>query len=460
MFTIHFKEGTPLYEALYDYIKDAVVTGAMKEGEKLPSKRDLANHLGLSVNTVTAAYDQLADEGYLIAKERVGFFVAEIENLHKKIAPRATTPAKEAPAFDYDFDLNKNADYRFPDNHFKKCLQWAAEEEEPLNRRENEGLAELRSAVADYLRASRGVDVQAEDIILSAGMEYLLLILFAILPKDATYRLENPGYIGMRKIFEQHRRPYAFMDVDDAGVDPETLPRDKSIYLVTPSHQFPTGSILRVDRRTKLLNHVKATDSYIIEDDYDSEFKYYGRPIPALKSLDAVDRVIYLSNFSKSLSPTLRVSFMVLPRPLMERYRRLRPVMNCPIPNLVQLALARYMREGHFERRLNRRRKTYDQRRKIAVEAFLGDELFEVDDKRAGMHFLLTCKIPVKERALLDHLRRSRIHIKGLSDYSVKATGDYPRLIVGYGNMSLDTLQEGLEVLKEKVKELAPQTEK
>lgn len=151
---------------------------------------------------------------------------------------------------------------------------------------------------------------------------------------------------------------------------------------------------------------------------------------------------------------------MVLPRPLMERYRRLRPVMNCPIPNLVQLALARYMREGHFERRLNRRRKTYDQRRKIAVEAFLGDELFEVDDKRAGLHFLLTCKIPVEEKELLDHLRHSRIHIKGLSDYSVKASSDYPRLIVGYGNMSLDTLQEGLEVLKEKVKELAPQTEK
>lgn len=453
MFTMHFNGDEPLYEALYEHIKDAVATGRMKEGEKLPSKRDLARHLGLSVNTVTAAYDQLVDEGYLIARERVGYFVAEIENLHKKIAPAPAAPACEAPAYDYDFDLNKNADYRFPDNHFKKCLQWAAEQKEPLNRREKEGLAELRGAVADYLKASRGVDVSAEDILLSAGMEYLLLILFALLPKDAPFRLENPGYIGLKKIFEQNRVPYDFMAVDEAGVDPDALTGERSIYLVTPSHQFPTGSILRVDRRIKLLNHVKATGSYIIEDDYDSEYKYYGRPIPALKSLDGVDRVIYMSNFSKSLSPTLRISFMVLPRPLMARYRHLSPVMNCPIPNLVQLALARYMREGHFERRLNRQRKIYDERRKIAAEAFLGDDLFSVDDKRAGMHFILTCKVNGSETDLLAYLKKHRVHMKGLSDFSQgQGQEGYPRLIVGYGNMSVDQLKEGLAELKSLIK--------
>ena len=456
MFTMHFNGEAPLYEALYDYMKEAVATGAMKEGEKLPSKRNLARHLGLSVNTVTAAYDQLVDEGYLIAKERVGYFVAKIENLHKKIASTSAVPVEEAPAYDYDFDLNKNADYRFPDNHFKKCLQWAAEEEAPLNRREKEGLQELRSAVADYLKASRGVDVAAEDIILSAGMEYLLLILFALLPTDAVFRLENPGYIRLKKIFEQNNIPYDFMAVDASGVDPDALADEKSIYLVTPSHQFPTGSILRVDRRVKLLNHVKATDSYIIEDDYDSEYKYYGRPIPALKSLDGVDRVIYMSNFSKSLSPTLRVSFMVLPRPLMARYRRLSPVMNCPIPNLVQLALAKYMREGHLERRLNRQRKIYDERRKIAAEAFLGDDLFSVDDKRAGMHFILTCKVPGREADLLAYLKDHRIYMKGLSDFSKdQAQEGYPRLIVGYGNMSVEKLKEGLATLKTLIKKFS-----
>ncbi|CAC9932308.1 transcriptional regulator, GntR family [Aedoeadaptatus coxii] len=456
MITVNFEEGKALYLQLYDYIKEDIIHNRMAKDSKLPSKRDLAHHLGISVNTVSSAYDVLLDEGYLYAVERVGYFVSPIECLHKTPRQEKAEAKLSAPRYRYDFDLNKNGIFDFPDVPFQRAMMDSMMEDSEMNAWDKEGIPSLRRAVCHYLRASRGIDASPENVILSAGMEYLFRILFFILPKDYRYFLENPGYIDTKKIFEPTGRSPGFVTIDEGGIDPEKLSGRRGVYLVSPTHQFPTGSILRVDRRVKLLNFAKATDSYIIEDDYDSEYKYYGRLIPALKSLDTTDRVIYMSNFSKSLSPGLRVSFMVLPDELMEMYRKKDPLVACPIPNMVQRALSKYMERGYFERRLNRERKQYDKKRKAALRFFEGDPLFEIDDKRAGLHFILTCKIPVEEKELLEYLRKRDMNIYGLSDFfEGEYNAPYPKLIVGFGNMAPEVMEEGFTALVRALKELA-----
>lgn len=455
MITVNFEGERPLYDQLYDHIRKDIVDGRLARDEKLPSKRNLARHLGISVNTVSAAYGLLLDEGYLYAKERVGYFVSEIENLHPVIRRPSRPPERKSRAYRYDFDLNKNSNFDFPDEHFRRALIESIDEGDILNEQDTEGLYALRRSICDYLRASRGIDAEPENVILSAGMEFLLHILFVLLPKDYTYYLENPGYIDMKRIFTQDGRATRAVEIDEHGVDPDHLKGERGVYLISPTHQFPTGSILRVDRRVKLLNRAIDTDSYIIEDDYDSEYKYYGRPIPAMKSLDQLDRVIYMSNFSKSISPSLRVSFMVVPRHLMTIYREKSPVTVCPIPNIVQLALSKYIDGGYFERRLNKQRTLYDARRKLAL-SHLGDrDLFEVDDKRAGLHVILTCKLSLDEKTLLAYLKERGINIYGLSDfYDGKYPEKMPKLILGFGNMPIARLEEGLKTLVGLIREL------
>lgn len=456
MITLNFNKDEPLFLQLYNHIRNEIIFGNLKSGTPLPSKRNLSNHLGVSVNTVTSAYETLMDEGYIYSKERVGFFVADIDNLINIKNEEKNLISKKFLNYKYDFDLNKNSTFNFPNTNFKKLINESLSLENLLNTRDPKGLYELRNSIANYLLSARGIKTNPQSIIVSSGIEYLFQALFYILPKNSKFTLENPGYKNLLKLFDLNGFKYDFTDVDDYGINPSKIPKNSNIFLVTPSHQFPVGSILPIDRRIKLLNFSNKVSGFIIEDDYDSEFKYYGRPIPALKSLDKIDRVIYISNFSKSISPTLRVSYMILPKDLLKKYEDLKPFLNCPVPNLIQISLSKFIDGGFFERHLNKMRKLYDERRKFALSLFKNQKKFKVFDKKAGLHFILEVDTSISEEELIKYLRDNSIFIQGISNFlSRPIKYKKPRLILGFGNMSKTSLEEGINKIIELINSIS-----
>lgn len=453
MFSINFDDDADLFVQLYEYIKSEIISGNFSKDAPLPSKRNLANHLGVSVNTVVKAYDNLIDEGYIYSKERVGYFVSPVENILNIKPEKINIGADRKNKFKYNFDLNKNSDFAFPNTNFKKVLNESLLEKEKLSERDDKGLFILRSSIKNYLKSARNVDVSEDSIIISSGMEYLFQILFYILPKDTIFGLENPGYKEIKNLLEMNNKKYIFQNIDDNGLILKN--KDVNTLLITPSHQFPTGKIMPIGRRVELLNYVQKKDGYIIEDDYDSEFKYYGRPIPALKSLDEPDRVIYISNFSKSISPTLRVSFMVLPKKLLEKYERIKPFYNCPVSNIIQVSLSKFIDEGYFEKHLNRMRRIYDEKRKFALKFFDDEKIYRVIDKKAGLHFILEIKLNIREEEIERKMADKNIFIKGLKNYfEGEIRYKYPRMIIGYGNMKNSDLEKSINILKETVSSL------
>ncbi|WP_138159438.1 PLP-dependent aminotransferase family protein [Peptoniphilus catoniae] len=452
MITIDFNKNSPLFLQIYLSIKEEIIKGNLKPDSPLPSKRNLANHLGVSTNTVSSAYESLVDEGYIYSKERVGFFVSKIDNLLslKKEDINISPPVKKS--YTYDFDLNKNSEFNFPNTNFKKIINDFMKDENLLNIRSSKGLYPLRKSIASYLKSSRAIEVDPSSIIVSSGLEYLFQTLLYLLPEDAIFGLENPGYKDLKTLLDLNKRKYNFIDIDEEGMNPKKIKKEQ-ILLITPSHQFPTGSLMPVTRRVEILNEVTKRSGYLIEDDYDSEFKYYGRPVPALKSLDKWDRVIYISNFSKSISPTLRVSFMVLPKDLLKKYEILKPFLNCPVPNLIQGALSRFIDNGYFERHLNKMRKLYDDRRKFALCLFKEEENFKIIDKKAGLHFILEISTNLSEDQLAENLRKKSVNIIPLSKfYEGKPPYKRPRIILGFGNMSYSKLKDGINLLIEESK--------
>ena len=319
---------TPLYQQLYLYIKKQIKNNILKTDDKLPSKRSLSNHLGISINTITNAYEMLIDEGYLyrvfIDGEIKTSFVSDIDNLVSIDFDKNSLLLREDIKQKYKYNLKYNNidTSNFPLYNWKKSTLNVIDNNEWLESRDSKGLLSLRKCICKYLYNSRNVVTSPDNIIISSGLEYLFQILFYVLLDDSIYGIENPGFKMFKQIFDNNNLKFNLIDIDKKGISIKDINKsDSNIICVTPSHQFPTGVIMPIDRRVQLLNWVnKKSTRFIIEDDYDSEFKYYGKPIPALKSLDKSERVIYLGNFSKSLTPTLRVSYMVLPDDLMNIY--------------------------------------------------------------------------------------------------------------------------------------------
>lgn len=453
MISLNFNEKESLFVQLYEYIKKEIISGSLERDTLLPSKRNLATHLGISINTVIKAYENLIDEGYIYSKERIGYFVSPVENI-LNIKNNDTIVKKDKKIVSkYNFDLNKNANFSFPNTNYKKVLNESLLEKEELAKRDIKGLYCLRHSIKNYLKSARNVDVSEESIIISSGIEYLFQILFYIMPQDTVFGLENPGYRDLKNLFEMNNKKYVFQNIDSDGIIIEN--REINAFLITPSHQFPTGNIMPIGRRVELLNYVQKINGYILEDDYDSEFKYYGRPIPALKSLDKPDRVVYISNFSKSISPTLRVSFMVLPKKLLQKYESIKPFYNCPVPNIVQLSLSKYIDEGYFEKHLNRMRRKYDDKRKFTISFFENNKLYKIRDKKAGMHFILEIKTEIKEQEIIKKMKQQNIYVEGLAKYyEGEVKYKYPRIIIGYGNMKDKELKEAIQIFKKVVEDM------
>ena len=373
-----------LYEHLYKEIKNDILIGNLKAHEKLPSKRALAAHLNVSVVTVENAYSQLLAEGYIYSKPKSGFYVCDVkaedadvvgvrnacytsrsedhvtEHSHV-IREHAESPGQNR--FFADFVNNSTLSENFPFSTWTKLMRETMmdDREKLMKRSPSGGIFELRKAIADYLYQFRGMSVSPNQIIVGAGTEYLYGLIIQLLGRDSVYGVENPGYQKIQHIYDAYQVKCCYIDMDESGVNIDSLERSGAdVVHISPSHHFPTGTVTPASRRYELLGWAaKQEGRYIIEDEYDSEFRLVGNPIPALQSIDASDKVIYMNTFSKSLSSTIRISYMVLPIPLMVRYNHVLSFYACTVSNFDQYTLTRFIQEGYLEKHINRMRKFY-----------------------------------------------------------------------------------------------------
>lgn len=445
-----------LYETLYKDIRDDIRTGVLTAGEKLPSKRMLAKNLGISTITVESAYAQLISEGYVYSLPKRGYFVAHIAP-QTQVQPRhaAQMPVVQPQArvqWRVDFSRNQTDPAQFPFATWRKLLrETIAENSQALMERSpSGGVLALRRAIAGHLHDFRGLEVKPEQIIVGAGTEYLYTLLIQLLGRDKIYCTENPGYRKIPQIYRAQGVECRFAEMDADGISVQALrAAGADIAHVGPTHQFPTGITMPVSRRYELLGWAsEAADRYIIEDDYDSEFRLHGRPIPALQSLDVSGKVIYMNTFTKSLAATIRISYMVLPPALANRFYERLAFYACTVSNFEQFTLARFLSEGYFEKHINRQRLFYARKRQLVLDAIAQSPLAaqaEIIEQDSGLHFLLALDTKKSDAAVTDCLAASGIHLSALSEYyETNAPACSHRFLLGFASLDTATLASAL----------------
>ena len=446
----------PLYEQIYQQIRNDITDGKLAVGEKLPSKRKLGDFLDISQTTIELAYGQLAAEGFITSKPRKGYFVQEIGEL-AYVQPTGTTTIisqEKKKELEIDFSPGKIDTESFPFKQWRKYAKDVIDESSKhlLLLGHPHGDFELRQEIAKYLYHSRGVDCSADQIIVGSGTEQLMPLLIRLLGPQAVYAIEDPGYPLTHHVFYHNNREALPIVVDEEGMDIHALTQSEAtVAYVTPSHQFPTGTVLSAARRTALLNWAASNaGNFIIEDDYDSEFRYTGRPIPSLQGMDKAGNVIYLSTFSKSLMPSLRIAYMVLPSVLLEKYEKAFIHYSSTVPRLDQHTLARFMEDGHFARHLNRMRKVY--RRKLqlltdSLQAYAPKISYSGDE--AGMHILISVHTDDDEDTLTERAVNKGIRVYGLNEYRKVANKQQPSFLIGFGGLEDAQIPEAVRLLME-----------
>ena len=443
--------GVPLYEQLYRSLAGEMRTGALPAGTRMPGKRRLAAELSVSVNTVDTAYQMLAAEGYLAARERSGFYVQEYLALPQvgpdargpSPAPAVPEPAAPEPPVRYDLSTRGVDPGLFPFRtwaRLQKELLYSAPE--LLTPGDARGDAALRQALAGYLAEYRGVQCDPEQLVVGAGLEYLLGLLAPLLPGPAA--VETPGYPRARQVLENNGVPCRCLPVDADGLSLTALSAsDAAVCYVTPSHQFPTGVTMPAGRRAELLHWAARAPGrrYIIEDDYDSEFRFDTRPLPSLQGMAGADGpVVYLSTCSRSLAPGIRIAYMVLPRQLLGAWQAKYRLYSGTVGRFEQQTLARFITGGYFTRHLARERTAYKARRDALVAAlrtsFAPEEL-TLAGLHTGLHLLAQLKDPPPDAALRAAARQYGVRCSLLSDYDLTGTAHSAAgtLVLGYGSL-------------------------
>ncbi len=457
MLTYELKKspGVPLYEALYRCIRADILSGILTPGTKLPSKRTLAANLKVSKITVEGAYDQLLAEGYLRSVEKVGYFVEDTAHPVPPVsAVCVPTPKKQEAPY---LDLTGGGAVRFPFSVWSRIqrqvmLDYSRQLLLPLP---NRGIPELRRAIADHLADFRGLHVDPEHILIGAGTDFLYNLLIQLLGRDKTYAVEEPGYSKIRRIYAAGGVSCISAPLDTFGVRPEALEQAQVLH-ISPFHHFPTGLVTPVNRRQELLDWAaQAPDRYIIEDDYDSEFRFAAHPMPAMRSMDRRARVIYMNTFSKSLAPSIRISYMVLSEPLMAEFQEKLGFYSCTVPSFEQYTLARFLAQGHFEKHINRMRKAYRSTRNRLVEILTRCPLAKhltIQEENAGLHFLVTLDTALSGDALVARCGKAGLQVQTLAGfYHQDCPPDAHRtLVVNYSGLrdeDLDKLEQLLAAL-------------
>lgn len=458
MLTISFHDDKPLYEQLYNHIRNEIESGKIGAGNKLPSKRALSAHLKISVVTVETAYALLAAEGYIYSVPGSGYYAERLPGPFRGERNSIVIPQRPAEReYRYDFRTNQVDTELFPFSVWARLSReiLSSGGAELLQTCSGKGVYSLRQAIAEYLRSFRGVEAQTEQIVIGAGGEYLTGLLVQMLGRDKVYGVEEPGYAKTRRVFSANCHKVVPIALDGSGAKPESLlAQGVQVAHLTPSHHFPLGTVMPAARRHEILSWAySAEDRYIIEDDYDSDFRFSGKPVPALQSLDYANRVVYLNTFTKSLAPSMRIGYMVIPLDLLDRFDERLGFYACTVPVFEQLILAEFIRRGHFERHINRMRKLYLGRRDFflkTLEASRLSEILEVQSTNAGMHLLLSSRCGLGERELLERAAAEDVRVYGLSEYySFGGMYDGPGCVIaGYSGMSTEQLTQGIAALE------------
>ena len=431
---------TPLYEQLYRALKEDILSGVIAGGEKLPSKRTLAEHLNVSRITVENAYSQLLAEGYLQSRPRSGYFAELLEAL-----PAARESAIPTPPPAAAVQLPPPSADQFPFSIWARLMRGVL-----LDRRDqllvpppNTGLEDLRQAIAGMLLRSRGMRVDPNCIVIGAGAEYLYNMLIQLLGRDNCFGLEDPGHRKILQVYEANGLQIQPVTLDDNGIDMAALAASGATVLhISPSHQFPTGIVTPISRRQQLMAWLGAQPGrWLVEDDYDSEFRFTGKVIPTMFSMDTTGRVIYMNTFSKTITPALRISYMILPPDLMTRYHQLLGFYSCTVPSFEQLTLARFLDEGCFEKHVSRMRRHYrllrDQLLTLLSQSPLAHRM-TVQGHDAGLHFLLQLQTDLSDAEIEHMLADAGIRAACLSRYKTgpAAEADQGRIVLHYSELA------------------------
>lgn len=421
------------YMSLYSHLRDDILHGRLKEGDRLPSKRALAENLALSVVTVQTAYEQLLAEGYIYSKERSGYFVADVNLDFREV--KKSVLNKEEKKSDYALDFVKGGAPAelFPFSVWAKLMRRVLSEcgEHLLERIPSDGDAQLKCAIADYLYRARGIETQPEYVVIGAGAEYLYGIIVQLLGRDKTFAAENPGYGAISACYKLNGANCVYVSVGKQGVSVDEVEKSGADVLhISPSHQFPTGAVTPSSVRAKLIGWANGGDRYIIEDDYDSEFRLSGKPLQCMQSL-CPEKVIYMNTFSKSLAPSMRMGYMVLPSKLYEKYLKIFGKTACAVPVFEQKTLALMLDEGYFERHINRLKQRYKRLGKAVTEKVRN--LFEncvVEDTGSGLHMLAYFKDAPSDDYIKKTAEKLGVRIKCVSDYFQAPSSGYERSAV------------------------------
>lgn len=450
----------PIYEQICNHIKREIQQGRLEAGLRLPSSRAMAQNLQVSRSTVNLAYDQLVSEGYLEALPCRGYFVCALDGIYyeerqQKKQEKKKTIKRAEEKYRCDFALNGIAKDGFPHSQWKKISGKVLSEakDELFAPGDPCGEFALREAVAGYLYHARSVTCDPEQIIVGAGNDYLLMLLSAILGKDKVIAMEDPTYISAYYDFKHLGHRVVMVEQDEQGMHVDSLERsDASVAYVMPSHQFPMGTVMPIKRRMELLKWVNEGERYLIEDDYDSEFRYRGKPIPALRGVDMMDKVIYLGTFSKSIAPAIRISYMVLPKELMEKYRQMTPMFSVTVSKVDQKVLEIFLKEGNYERHLNKMRSIYKNKHDIMLK-YLKEmtDICTVSGEHAGVHLVLKLQNGLIETEAVRLAKNAGIKVYGLSDYIVSGERKEifdDTILLGYATVEPEDIEKYLTVLK------------
>lgn len=454
-YTFQKDSGISLYEQLYRHIKGDILSGKLAAGEKLPSKRTLASHLEVSVITVKNAYEQLIAEGYIYGIEKKGYFVSSMELPLQAVNTVCDMKEAEEPTWFLDFVTNSISAEYFPFTAWAKLMRQTILEQDKalLYAAPYNGAAALRNAIADYLQQFRGMIVAPEQIIIGAGTEFLYNLLLQLLGRNKVYAVEDPGYSKISKIYESNGVSIQRIGLDESGLSAVQLcQKHADVVHISPSHHYPTGIVMPITRRQELLRWASEEDGrYILEDDYDSEFRFVGRPIPTLFSVDENEHVIYLNTFSKTIAPSIRISYMVLPPHLLQRFREKLSFYSCTVSSFEQYTLASFLSQGRYEQHLGRMKNRYRQKRDKVIEMIRTGALAnraQIMEQDAGLHFLMVLDTKMTDEELRSRAIEQGLRLALLSDYySCPEKAPAHVLVVNYSGIDLERLAEGLRRL-------------
>ncbi len=461
MFILNNDDRAPLYKQIYTQIREQVLTGKLPAHAKLPSVRDLATELSTSRNTVGSAYQELHAEGYIYSRQRSGYFVSALDHdvAPLTLAPkprRHIPPFQPASHYTYDFHPARLDPDSFPQalvrTCFLECLRESSRELSSYG--DPQGDWGLRCNIQQYLERSRGVFCEPEQIVICAGLQYGLDIISHLLKeKHSSVAVENPGYHLPRAVFQNNLFKIIPIAVTSNGLDLEILRTSGStIAYVTPSHQLPMGCVMPIANRLELLEWAKSGNNMIIEDDYDSELRYHGKPIPSLQGLQPYGNIIYMGTFSKILSPALRLSYMVLPHSLLGRFSELYHHYFSSVSLLEQRTMAKFMEQGHWMRHIRRMRIIYKKKHDVllqSIERTFGARAIVVG-QGAGLHVVL--QLNHRNPGEAEIIRRAAQSGIGLFPFSATwATGEpaATNLLLGFGGMTTLDIEQGIHLLSQ-----------